>query len=47
MVVCSLRMDRVIRADRLPRPGETVLGGDLAAIPGGKGANGTGGRRLA
>ncbi len=29
----------VVQADRLPLPGETVLGGDLVIAPGGKGAN--------
>src|SRR3569833_4364081 len=31
--------DFVVRAPRIPAPGETVLGEDLAIIPGGKGAN--------
>jgi ribokinase len=38
-VVGSLNIDLVTRMERLPRPGETVLGGDLALFPGGKGAN--------
>src|SRR5262245_38900989 len=38
-VVGSLNMDLVIRAPRIPTPGETVLGGAYRAIPGGKGAN--------
>lgn len=38
-VVGSLNLDLVVRAPHVPRPGETVLGGDLARIPGGKGAN--------
>lgn len=38
-VVGSLNLDLVVRAPRVPRAGETVLGGDLARIPGGKGAN--------
>lgn len=32
-------MDRVVRVARHPAPGETVLGGDTAQFPGGKGAN--------
>ncbi len=32
-------MDLVIKADRMPREGETLLGRDLRFIPGGKGAN--------
>ncbi len=40
VVVGSLNMDLVVRAPHIPKPGETVLGGeDLKAIPGGKGAN--------
>jgi ribokinase len=39
VVVGSLNLDLVCRAPRLPRSGETILGGDVAAIPGGKGAN--------
>jgi ribokinase len=39
VVVGSLNVDLVTRVERIPRPGETVLGGDLATLPGGKGAN--------
>ncbi len=39
LVVGSSNTDLVVRADRLPRPGQTVLGGDLMRFPGGKGAN--------
>jgi ribokinase len=39
VVVGSTNMDMVVRADRLPLPGETVLGGDLIMAAGGKGAN--------
>src|SRR6186997_854270 len=39
VVVGSANMDLVVRAPRLPTAGETVLGGDLARVPGGKGAN--------
>lgn len=38
-VVGSLNIDLVGRAPRLPEPGETIIGGELATIPGGKGAN--------
>ena len=38
-VVGSLNMDFVVQVERLPRPGETVLGGRFATQPGGKGAN--------
>ena len=39
IVVGSLNMDLVIQSDRIPRPGETVLGRGFKQIPGGKGAN--------
>ncbi|MBN1419452.1 MAG: ribokinase [Planctomycetes bacterium] len=38
-VVGSINMDLVVRAERFPRPGETVRGEDVAFLPGGKGAN--------
>lgn len=38
-VVGSLNMDLVVRAPRLPRPGETLLAGSWDTVPGGKGAN--------
>ena len=38
-VVGSLNMDLIARAPRIPRPGETIIGGDLHTAPGGKGAN--------
>lgn len=38
-VVGSINMDLVVRVAHLPLPGETVLGQDYQAIPGGKGAN--------
>jgi ribokinase len=39
VVVGSLNMDFVVGVDRLPAPGETVLGRDFQMVPGGKGAN--------
>jgi ribokinase len=38
-VVGSINLDLVARVERLPRPGETVSGGELHRFPGGKGAN--------
>ncbi len=38
-VVGSLNMDLVVRTPRIPRPGETIIGGDFHTLPGGKGAN--------
>jgi ribokinase len=38
-VVGSLNMDLVVRAPRIPRTGETIIGGDFRQVPGGKGAN--------
>lgn len=38
-VVGSANLDLVVGVDHVPLVGETVLGGDLAQIPGGKGAN--------
>lgn len=37
--VGSLNMDLVVRMPRIPKPGETLLGGVFATFPGGKGAN--------
>jgi ribokinase len=39
VVVGSINMDLVTRADRIPLPGETVHGSDFQMHPGGKGAN--------
>ena len=39
VVAGSLNMDFVVSVERLPAPGETVLGRDFQMIPGGKGAN--------
>ena len=38
-VVGSINLDLVTRVERLPRPGETIGGGELQRFPGGKGAN--------
>jgi ribokinase len=38
-VVGSINMDLVSRVTRFPQPGETILGGDLKSVAGGKGAN--------
>jgi ribokinase len=39
VVIGSLNMDFVFAVDRLPLPGETILGRNFRVIPGGKGAN--------
>ncbi|RNC84678.1 MAG: ribokinase [Balneola sp.] len=39
VVVGSSNTDMVIYSDRIPRPGETILGGTFKMNPGGKGAN--------
>ena len=39
VVIGSLNMDLVTNTADIPAPGETVIGGDLATVPGGKGAN--------
>lgn len=39
VVLGSLNMDLVVRTERMPRPGETVSGGEFRTVPGGKGAN--------
>ena len=38
-VAGSLNMDLVVRSPRIPRPGETIIGGEYRHVPGGKGAN--------
>ncbi len=38
-VVGSLNMDLVARSPHIPQPGETIIGGNLHTLPGGKGAN--------
>jgi len=39
LVLGSINMDFVIKAERVPKPGETLMGSDFSTIPGGKGAN--------
>jgi ribokinase len=39
LVAGSANLDFVVRAPRIPAPGETVLGREFATFPGGKGAN--------
>jgi ribokinase len=39
VVVGSVNVDLMVRTDRLPAPGETVIGGTFHRSPGGKGAN--------
>lgn len=39
VVVGSSNTDLIVRVPRIPRPGETILGGRFATAPGGKGAN--------
>ena len=39
VVIGSSNTDMVIKSDRLPKPGETILGGSFYMNPGGKGAN--------
>jgi ribokinase len=39
LVIGSSNTDMIIKLDRIPRPGETLLGGEFAMLAGGKGAN--------
>jgi ribokinase len=39
IVVGSSNMDLVVKSERIPAVGETILGGDFLMVPGGKGAN--------
>ena len=39
LVVGSSNTDMIIRVPRIPRPGETILGGEFTMAAGGKGAN--------
>jgi ribokinase len=39
LVIGSINMDVVTPIEHLPKPGETIMAGDVQLIPGGKGAN--------
>lgn len=39
LVLGGINMDFVVRAERVPKPGETLIGYDFSIVPGGKGAN--------
>ncbi len=39
LVIGSVNMDLVVHANRMPGPGETVMGQTFVTVPGGKGAN--------
>ncbi len=39
VIIGSSNTDMIIKLSRIPRPGETILGGDFTVAPGGKGAN--------
>ena len=39
LIFGSINVDLTVPVPRLPQPGETVLGGEYALLPGGKGAN--------
>ena len=39
IVVGSSNTDMIIKIPRIPKPGETIIGGEFSTAPGGKGAN--------
>ncbi len=39
VVIGSSNTDMILKTPRIPKPGETILGGDFSMAPGGKGAN--------
>lgn len=39
IVIGSANTDMVVKTNRFPQPGETIIGGDFFMFPGGKGAN--------
>ena len=38
-VIGSLNMDLVVNVDKMPKPGQTIIGSNFKEVPGGKGAN--------
>ena len=38
-VIGSTNLDMIMQLERMPNPGETLLGGNYSTAPGGKGAN--------
>lgn len=39
VIIGSANTDLIVKSDRIPKPGETVLGGEFRMVSGGKGAN--------
>src|SRR6476661_7331230 len=39
LVIGSSNTDMIVKTARVPKPGETILGGEFATCAGGKGAN--------
>src|SRR5512146_191957 len=39
LVVGSSNTDMIIKMERIPKPGETIIGGEFVSAAGGKGAN--------
>ncbi len=39
LVIGSANVDMIVKVPHIPRPGETILGGDFFKVQGGKGAN--------
>src|SRR4051812_25092448 len=39
VVIGSSNIDLIVKTDRIPRPGETTIGGEFTMAAGGKGAN--------
>ena len=36
-VIGSLNMDLVVNVDKMPKPGQTIIGSNFKEVPGGKG----------